>query len=95
MKGAAGSVTYGHQGRGTIPHLAMEQFLQSSGLKIRGIPYRGDPPVVTDLASADRLMSPRWSSASPTIRSCVVLGVFAPERNPTMPDVPTVKEQGL
>ena len=90
---APGSVTYGHQGRGTIPHLAMEQFLQSSGLKIRDIPYRGDPPVVTDLLGGqiDVAALVIGVANNPKLR---VLGVFAPERNPTMPDVPTVKEQG-
>lgn len=92
-KKVPGSVTYGHQGRGTIPHLAMEQFLQSSGLKIRDIPYRGDPPVVTDLLGGQIDMAALVIGAAnnPKLR---VLGVFAPERNPTMPDVPTVKEQG-
>ena len=88
-----GSVTYGHQGRGTIPHLAMEQFLQSAGLKIRDIPYRGDPPVITDLLGGqiDVAALVIGVANNPKLR---VLGVFAPERNPTMPDVPTVKEQG-
>lgn len=90
---APASVTYGHQGRGTIPHLAMEQFLQSSGLKIRDIPYRGDPPVVTDLLGGqiDAAALVIGVANNPKLR---VLGVFAPERNPAMPDVPTVKEQG-
>lgn len=90
---APGSVTYGHQGRGTIPHLAMEQFLQSSGLKIRDIPYRGDPPVVTDLLGGqiDVAALVIGVANNPKLR---VLGVFAPERNPAMPDVPTVKELG-
>ncbi len=91
---APGSVTYGHQGRGTIPHLAMEQFLQSSGLKIRDIPYRGDPPVVTDLLGGqiDVAALVIGVANNPKLR---VLGVFAPERNPTMPDVPTVKSRAM
>ncbi len=89
-----GGVTYGHQGRGTIPHLAMEQFLQAASLKIRDIPYRGDPPVVTDLLGGqiDVAALVIGVANNPKLR---VLGVFAPERNPAMPDVPTVKEQGF
>ena len=92
-KKAPGSVTYGHQGRGTIPHLAMEQFLQSSGLKIRDIPYRGDPPVVTDLLGGQIDVAALVIGAANNSK-LRVLGIFASERNPTMPDVPTVKEQG-
>jgi len=89
-----GGVTYGHQGRGTIPHLAMEQFLQTAGLKIRDIPYRGDPPVVTDLLGGqiDVAALVIGVANNPKLR---VLGVFSSERNPAMPDVPTVKEQGF
>ena len=89
-----GGVTYGHQGRGTIPHLAMEQFLQTAGLKIRDIPYRGDPPVVTDLLGGqiDVAALVIGAANNPKLR---VLGVFSSERNPAMPDVPTVKEQGF
>ncbi len=89
-----GGVTYGHQGRGTIPHLAMEQFLQTAGLKIRDIPYRGDPLVVTDLLGGqiDVAALVIGVANNPKLR---VLGVFSTERNPAMPEVPTVKEQGF
>ena len=43
---------YGHQGPLTIPHLAMEEFLQVAGIAITDIPFRGEPLVVTDLSSS-------------------------------------------
>ena len=72
----------------------MEQFLQTAGLKIRDIPYRGDPPVVTDLLGGqiDVAALVIGVANNPKLR---VLGVFSSERNPGMPDVPTVKEQGF
>jgi tripartite-type tricarboxylate transporter receptor subunit TctC len=44
-----GALNYGHQGPATIPHLAMEEFLDVAKLKITGVAYRGDPGVATDL----------------------------------------------
>ena len=44
-----GKLNYGHQGAGSIPHLSMEEFLDTAKLDIKGIPGRGDPAVVTDL----------------------------------------------
>ena len=44
-----GMLNYGHQGLSTIPQLAMEEFLSAAKLQINGVPYRGDPEVLTDL----------------------------------------------
>jgi hypothetical protein len=48
-----GKLNYGHQGAGSIPHLAMEEFLETAKLDIKGIPGRGDPAVVTDLLAGN------------------------------------------
>ncbi len=39
----SGQAQYGHQGPGSIPNLATEEFLQVAQLKINNVPYRGDP----------------------------------------------------
>src|SRR6476646_3318849 len=44
-----GKLNYGHQGAGSIPHMSMEEFLDTAKLDLKGIPGRGDPAVVTDL----------------------------------------------
>ena len=38
-----GALNYGHQGIHTIPHLAMEEFLQNASVDIKDIPFRGEP----------------------------------------------------
>jgi tripartite-type tricarboxylate transporter receptor subunit TctC len=48
-----GKLNYGHQGAGSIPHLSMEEFLETAKLDIKGIPGRGDPAVVTDLLAGN------------------------------------------
>lgn len=89
-----GKISYGHQGAGSIPNLAMEEFLDTAKLKISSIPYRGDPAVVTDLlgGSIDVAALVQGTVAGQNLR---VLGIFAEERHPGFPGVPTFREQGF
>jgi tripartite-type tricarboxylate transporter receptor subunit TctC len=89
-----GVLNYGHQGPSTIPHLAMEEFLEAAGLKIDGIPYRGDPAVMTDLLGG-RLDVAAIVLGSAREQNIRLLGIFAEERHPGMPGTPTIKEQGF
>lgn len=88
------ALNYGHQGPSTIPHLAMEEFLDHAKLKINGIPFRGDPAVMTDLLGG-RLDVGAIVLGSASGQNVRVIGIFAEERHPSFPDVPTVKEQGF
>lgn len=88
-----GALNYGHQGPLTIPHLAMEEFLQTAGITIADIPFRGEPLVITDLLGGQIHVASivLGSAAGQNIR---LLGVFAETRHAAFPNVPTVKEQG-
>ena len=88
-----GALNYGHQGPLTIPHLAMEEFLQVAGISIADIPFRGEPLVITDLLGGQIHVASivLGSAAGQNIR---LIGVFAETRHPAFPNVPTVKEQG-
>ncbi|MCC7348621.1 MAG: tripartite tricarboxylate transporter substrate binding protein [Variibacter sp.] len=88
-----GKISYGHQGAGSIPNLAMEEFIDTAGLKIRAIPYRGDPAVITDLlgGNIDVAALVQGTVAGQNLR---VLGIFSEERHPAFPGVPTFREQG-
>jgi tripartite-type tricarboxylate transporter receptor subunit TctC len=88
-----GALNYGHQGPLTIPHLAMEEFLQVAGISIADIPFRGEPLVITDLIGGQIHVASivLGSAAGQNIR---LIGVFAETRHPAFPNVPTVKEQG-
>lgn len=89
-----GKITYGHQGPGSIPNLATEEFLQASGLQIGQVPYRGDPAVLTDVLGGQIDVGALVLGSVPG-QNVRVLGVFADERHPAFPDAPTVKEQGF
>jgi len=88
-----GALNYGHQGPLTIPHLAMEEFLQVAGISVADIPFRGEPLVITDLIGGQIHVASivLGSAAGQNIR---LIGVFAEARHPAFPNVPTVKEQG-
>jgi tripartite-type tricarboxylate transporter receptor subunit TctC len=88
------ALNYGHQGPNTIPHLAMEEFLDTAKLKISGIPFRGDPAVMTELLGG-RIDVGAVVLGSVTGQNIRVLGIFAEARHGAFPDVPTVKEQGF
>ena len=90
-----GKLNYGHQGLGSIPNLSVEEFLDSASLKINSIPFRGDPAVITaqlgNNIDVGGLVQGTAAAARDKLR---ILGIFAEERHPGFPDVPTVREQG-
>lgn len=92
-KAKPGALNYGHQGNVTIPHLAMEEFLQTAGIDIKDIPFRGEPLVMTDLLGG-RIDVASLVLGSAKGQNVRVIGVFAETRHPAFADVPTVKEQG-
>jgi tripartite-type tricarboxylate transporter receptor subunit TctC len=93
-RAAPGTVNYGHQGPGSIPNLAMEEFLETARLDIKGIPYRGDPGVLTDVMSGS-IDSGAVVLGALQGKPVRVLAVFAGERHPGFPDAPTAREQGF
>ena len=89
-----GALTYGHQGVASVPHLAAIELAEVASVQMQDVPYRGEPAVVTDLRAGrvDFAVLVMGSLAAGGLRT---LGVFAPERHPLMPEVPTVMEQGF
>lgn len=92
-RAAPGKLNYGHQGLASIPHLALVEFSEAADIKMQDVPYNGEPQVLVDL------MGGRLDVAAVVLggvagRDVKVLGIFADERHPALPKVPTVKEQG-
>jgi tripartite-type tricarboxylate transporter receptor subunit TctC len=88
-----GALNYGHPGVMTIPHLAVEEFMQAAAIDIKDIPFRGGPQTVAELLAGriDVLSIVMGTEVGQNIR---VIGVFGEKRLAYLPDVPTVKEQG-
>jgi tripartite-type tricarboxylate transporter receptor subunit TctC len=89
-----GSITYGHAGIGSIPHLAMIELANAAKVEFNAIPYKGDADVPAPVLGGIIDFGPMTLSAVPP-GSVRIVAIFADQRNPGLPDTPTVKEQGF
>jgi tripartite-type tricarboxylate transporter receptor subunit TctC len=93
-----GQVNYGSAGNGGISHLVPEMFKTATGLYMVHIPYRGSAPAFTDLMAGQvQFMAESIPQAANYHKQGKVraLAVTSRERNPALPDVPTVIESGI
>ncbi len=97
-KANPGKVNVGNPGAGTKGHIAAAIIGQLAGVEINHIPYKGSPPLLTDLLGGHidfALDAP--SNYLPHIRDSKIRGlaVTSLKRTREFPDVPTVAEQGF
>ena len=93
-----GQVNYGSAGNGGISHLVPEMFKTATGLFMVHIPYRGSAPAFTDLMAGQvQFMAESIPQAANYHKQGKVkaLAVTSKERNPALPNVPTVMESGV
>lgn len=93
-----GQVNYGSAGNGGISHLVPEMFKNSTGLFMVHIPYRGSAPAFTDLMGGQvQFMAESIPQAAAYHKQGKVkaLAVTSRERNPALPEIPTVIESGI
>jgi tripartite-type tricarboxylate transporter receptor subunit TctC len=97
-KARPGRVNYGSAGNGGISHLVPEMFKNATGLFMVHIPYRGSAPAFTDLMGGQvEFMAESIPQAAAYHKQGKVkaLAVTSRERNPALPDTPTVIESGI
>jgi tripartite-type tricarboxylate transporter receptor subunit TctC len=84
--------------QGTVSQLLGEYFNRLHGLDITSVPYRGGALVIPDmLGGRIHVYWPTPATVLPLLREGRIkaLATSSPERNPDLPDVPTMKELGL
>jgi tripartite-type tricarboxylate transporter receptor subunit TctC len=84
--------------QGTVSQFLGEYFNRLHGLDITSVPYRGGALVVPDmLGGRIHVYWPTPATVLPLIREGKIkaLAASSAERNPDLPDVPTLKELGL
>ncbi len=94
-KANPGKVNMGSAGIGTVPHLAGEMFKAMTGVDMVHVPYRGEPPAITDmLAGQVQVMFGNVTASITHIRSGALraLAVTTAAPSSALPDVPTVGE---
>ena len=92
-KAKPGGLNYGTPGIGTIPHLSIAALTQLTNVQFNQVPFRGPPESIqmTAAGQIDFAVAPLTAAASSNL---AMPGLFAEKRNPSIPNVPTVKEQG-
>jgi tripartite-type tricarboxylate transporter receptor subunit TctC len=88
-----GALNVGIPGVATIPHLAMLQLARQAGVEFNDVPFKGPAEEIQNTRSGqlDLAAVPLTAAAGSGLP---MPGLFAARRNPWLPDVPTVKEQG-
>jgi tripartite-type tricarboxylate transporter receptor subunit TctC len=92
-KAAPATLSYGHAGTGSVPHLGVAAVEKELGIELNGIPFKGDGALLP------QLMGGQLDAAAPALSSIKgkglrVLAVLSDKRHPAMPEVPSLSELG-
>ncbi len=97
-KARPGELNFGSAGNASANHLATAKFMHMSGIQLTHIPYKGGGPAVISLVGGETsMLFATIPSAIQHIQSgrLRALAVSRAQRNPALPDVPTVAEAGV
>ncbi len=98
LKAKPDGYNYGSSGPGTIIHLAGELFVDAAGVQVKHVPYKGMGPMLTDIVGGQvemgvgALGAVQGQLKGGTLRA---IGVMGKQRVASLPDLPTVAEQGF
>ena len=93
-----GQINFASSGIGTASHLSAEYFKNEAKLDLVHVPYKGTGNAMADLLAGQVvLMFDQPVSSLPHVQAgkLKVLGITSLKRFQTLPDIPTVAEQGL
>jgi tripartite-type tricarboxylate transporter receptor subunit TctC len=97
-KSKPGVMNYGSTGVGSGSHLSTELFMVRTGIKMQHVPFRGAAPLIQEIVGnridvANSTMGSVFQQIeAKTMRA---IAIASPKRNPQLPDVPTLLEQGV
>jgi tripartite-type tricarboxylate transporter receptor subunit TctC len=97
-KANPGKLVWGNQGFGTAPHLLAEMFKLETGISMLNVPYRGDGPLLNAvLGKQVQIMADPTTSSLPFIQAGNLrpIAIAGSARDPELPTVPTVVEEGF
>ena len=98
LKANGSKVNVAHAGLGAVSHLCSVLFRQAIGVDMTTIPFSGTGPAMNALLGGQvDLLCDQTTSTTPQIKAGNVklYGVTTASRLKTMPEVPTLAEQGL
>jgi len=91
-------VSYANAGIGAASHLCGMLFMSAIQLDLLTVPYKGTGPAMNDLLGGQvTFMCDQTTTTTSQIKSgkVKVYGITSAKRVPSLPDVPTLQEQGL
>lgn len=93
------TVSLANAGIGAVSQLCGMLFMHQLGVKLTTVPYKGAGPAMNDLMGGQvDLLCDQTTQTVPVIKDgkrAKVFGVTTPERLSSLPDIPTLNEQGL
>lgn len=98
LKKKSGTYTFSSSGPYGITHVPFEMFVDAVGIKMRHVPTTGGGPAITQLLGGH---VDATASGPAAVHPHIVTGKLKPigvsgvKRHPAVPDVPTLKEQGI
>ncbi|WP_213958804.1 MULTISPECIES: tripartite tricarboxylate transporter substrate binding protein [unclassified Variovorax] len=97
-KSRPGKLSYGSSGNGTTGHIAMEMLKKEAGIELLHVPYKGSPPMITDVMGGQ--VNVAFDTAGAVLAMVKggriqLLGIATLKRFEAAPDLPTLAEQGL
>jgi tripartite-type tricarboxylate transporter receptor subunit TctC len=98
LKANKGKMTYGNAGIGAASHLCGLLLMSALETDVQTVAYKGTGPAMTDLLGGqiDFLCDQTTNTTGYiTAKSVKVYGITSAKRVPSLPDVPTLQEQGL
>ena len=92
------SANYGSSGNGTVPHFLGVMMADAAGVQLQHVPYQGGAPAMNALLgghigyNVDVVSEALEQHRAGKVRIIAVAGAT---RSPLLPDVPTLREQGV
>jgi tripartite-type tricarboxylate transporter receptor subunit TctC len=92
-KAKPGTVSYGHAGPGSVPHLSIAAIEKAARVSFNALAYRGDAPAMQDLMGGT-LDFAALGLSSIGGKNFRVLAVLSDQKHPSMPEAPLVTQFG-
>ncbi|KUL94498.1 hypothetical protein DK26_16195 [Bosea sp. WAO] len=93
-----GQLNFASAGIGGTNHLVFEMIMQATGIRLAHVPYRGAGLAAADLISGQvQVMIDSLAASLGNLQGgkLKALGVTTQARQPQLPDLPTLREQGV
>lgn len=93
-----GQLNFASAGIGGTNHLVFEMIMQATGIRLAHVPYRGAGLAAADLISGQvQVMIDSLAASLGNLQGgkLMALGVTTAARQPQLPDLPTLREQGV